>query len=141
MRVIDKAPWVMKTIKAHASCHSMFCKRVSHCWRGLLHQNGPESFLTISSSDSLSPPISAILILAGPFVHENLFLGDMAAGRTTFCSLLQASAMLTNACVRISVPCRLKCSADEFRKLALANDYGSLNRCQERIQSQTCKRQ
>jgi hypothetical protein len=35
----------------------------------------------------------------GPFVHKDLFLEDMAAGRTSFCSPLLVNAMLANACV------------------------------------------
>lgn len=37
----------------------------------------------------------------GPFVHKDLFLEDMAAGRTSFCSPLLVNAMLANASVRI----------------------------------------
>lgn len=35
----------------------------------------------------------------GPFVHKDLFLEEMAAGRTTFCPPLLVNAMLANACV------------------------------------------
>ncbi|XP_014553050.1 hypothetical protein COCVIDRAFT_40838 [Bipolaris victoriae FI3] len=35
----------------------------------------------------------------GPFIHKDLFLEDMAAGRATFCSPLLVNAMLANACV------------------------------------------
>ncbi|EUC43101.1 hypothetical protein COCMIDRAFT_38896 [Bipolaris oryzae ATCC 44560] len=45
----------------------------------------------------------------GPFVHKDLFLEDMAAGRTNFCSPLLANAMLANACQSCStIPDRSK---------------------------------
>ncbi|PVH99462.1 hypothetical protein DM02DRAFT_643005 [Periconia macrospinosa] len=34
---------------------------------------------------------------SGPFVHKDLFLGDMAAGRTRFCTPLLVNALLANA--------------------------------------------
>lgn len=41
--------------------------------------------------------------LCCPFVHKDLFLEDMAAGWTTFCSSLLVNAMLANACQRCSL--------------------------------------
>jgi hypothetical protein len=38
--------------------------------------------------------------LCGPFVHKDLFLEDMAAGRNTFCSPLLVNAVLAIASVR-----------------------------------------